>query len=821
MSTMLQDIRYALRLLVKDRSFSITALLTLTICIAANTAIFSMVRSVLLKPLPIDGSERLVLLYNSYPNAGAPRVGAAVPDLFDRIEAVPAMTEQALLRREGMTYGSADGAERLNTLRATPTFYRLSRMQPAAGRVFTDAEGEPGQNTVAIISHGFWQRKFGGQESIVGQTLRLNGNPITVVGIAPAGFIFLWDDIDVYLPTAFPPQARSDDARHSNNWQMVGRLADGAGVGLVQQQVDALNARNDERFPQFKQLLADAGFHTVVVNLQDDLVRDIRSVLYLLWGGVLFVLLIGCVNLANLVMVRSSARAREMATRHAIGADLGRLTRQVLTETTVLSVAGGALGVLLGWWSLGWIGSIGLDQLPRAHEVRLDLMSVLVVVALTIGVGFAIGLAPVIRLWRMNLNVELREEGRGGTGGRRAQLARRVLATAQVAIAFVLLIGAGLLLASFRAVLQLDFGFDPARVETAAVSLPGTSYRDSAALGTFSRRVLDAVRAEPGVEHAGFTDSVPFGGNVSNSVILAEGYEMKPGESLLAPSRIIVSDGYFETMGVPLVSGRTFKPSDTADSTPVAVIDERLAQKYWPGQNAVDRRLFLPSDPQDITKITADTRFFNIVGVVKDVQMFDPRADFTPVGTYYFPQAQQPNRTLTLAVRARGDDLAVMSGVRKAIAAIDPELPLYRVQPMQQFIDEALSGRRVPMYVAMAFGAVGLFLSAIGIYGVLAYGVSQRRRELGVRMALGGSAGSVFTLVLGDGVKITGFGMLAGFAGAFFVGRLMQTMLFNVAPMDPSVVGLVAVTLVVVALVASVIPSWRASKINPAVVLGK
>jgi predicted permease len=821
MPTVVQDIRYSLRLLVKDRSFSATALLTLAICIAANTAIFSVVRSVLLKPLPVEASEELVLLYNSYPNAGAPRVGAAVPDLFDRMAAVPALDEQALLRREGATFGREDGAERLTLLRATPSFFSLARMRPAAGRVFTETDGESGRNDVAILAHGFWQRQYGGDPAVVGRTIRLSGTLVEIVGVAPADFIFLWNDIDLYQPTGFTPEDRGDNLRHSNNWQMVGRLAPGATLDVAQQQVDALNAANDERFPNFRPLLADAGFHTVVVPLQDDLVRDIRPVLYLLWGGVLFVLLIGCVNLANLVMVRSSARGREMATRHAIGAELGRLARQVLTETLVLSLLGGTAGVLLGWWALGWIAAIDLSQLPRAYEIALDLPSAAVILGLTLLVGFLIGAAPVIGLWRMNLNLELREEGRGGTGGRRAQLARRALATAQVAIAFILLIGAGLLLASFRAVMTLDFGFEPARVQTATFNLPASAYPDMPALAAFHGRLLEEVRAVPGVASAGLTNSIPFGGNISNSLILAEGYVMEPGESLLAPSQILVSDGYFEAIGVELVSGRTFTTSDTADSTRVAIIDERLAEKFWPGEDAVGRRLYMPSDPQDITRITENTRYFNIVGVVAEVQMFDPRADFTPVGTYYFPAAQLPPRTAVLTVRAALDDAGLVATVRLRIASLDPELPLYRVQPLDRFIDDAMAGRRVPMFVAMAFGAVGLFLSAVGIYGVLAYGVAQRRRELGVRMALGGSAGRVFNLVLGDGVRITVIGLIVGAAGAVFVGRLMESMLFDVSPMDPTVLGLVAMTLGVVALIASVIPSWRATRINPIVVLGK
>ncbi len=822
MRTVVQDLRYSLRLLVKDRSFTITALVTLAVCIAANTAIFSIVRSVLMKPLPVPESEQLVLTYNSYPNAGAPRAATGVPDYFDRLREVPALAEQALLRRQNLTYGNTAGAEQIIGMRVTPSFFSLARMQPALGRIFREEEGEPGQDAQAILSYGFWQREFGGDPSVIGRTIRIDGAARTVVGVAPADFTFLWDDIELFVPAAFT--AEDKERRHSNSWQMVGRLATGSTLFEVQQQIDALNAANDERFPEFRQILEDAGFRTVVVNLQDDLVRDIRAVLYLLWGGVIFVLVIGCVNIVNLVMVRGTARARELATRHALGADLGRLVRQLLTETTLLAVVSGAAGIALGWWSLRWVTSLNLDQLPRGHEVQLDPVSIAAIVALTLVMGVVLGLAPAVRLRRMNLNLELREEGRGGTSGRKARLVRRILATAQVAVAFVLLIGAGLLLASFRAVLDLDLGFDPARVHTTRISLPPTTYPDAASRLAFFERALDAVRAIPDVETAGATTSLPFTGDHSDSVILAEGYEMKPGESLISPTLTMVTPGYFESMDIELVDGRFFVPSDTAVTAPAVIIDERLARKWWPDREAVGRRLYFPTDIKNITAVTEETVFLNVVGVIREVRVDDPRAVNSPVGAYYLSVAQMgedvPN-TMALTMRARTDSETIMSQVQRALSAIDHDLPLYRTGTMQHWIDTALVGRRVPMYLALAFGAVGLFLSAIGIYGVLAYGVAERRRELGVRMALGGSSRQLFGLVLADGLKITGIGLGIGLAGAFFVGRLMESQLFDVSPADPAVTAIVAVSLAGVAVAASVIPSWRATRINPISVLNK
>jgi predicted permease len=525
---MLNDLRYALRLLLKDRSFTITALLTLIVCIAANTAMFSIVRSVLMKPLPFPESERIVLLYNSYPAAGAPRVGTAVPDYFDRQAAVPALDMLALMQNGTATYGDANGAEQLNLLRATPSFFRLVQVKTTAGRLFSDDEGEVGKDSKALLSYGFWRRKFGGSTSVVGQKIRLNGTPYEVVGVLPETFTFLRNDIDVFLPQAFTP-AQKNQGRHSNNFQMIGRLRAGATIDQVRQQVDAVNARNDDQFPEFRQILKDAQFHTVAVFLGDDVVRDVKAVLYLLWGGVGFVLLIGCVNIANLIIVRSAGRARELATRHAIGGDLGRLARQLFTETTLLAVVSGVLGVVLGWWAVRWIATLNLSQLPRGYEIGLDWVTAGVIGLITLGVGALLGIAPVVRLRHMNLNVELREESRGGTASKRANLLRGALATSQVALALVLLVGAGLLLSSFRAVMKLDLGFDPENVMTAQVTLPAATYKDPPSLIAFEQRALQAIRGIPGVEAAGTTSTVPFSGGINNSVILAEGYTNETG----------------------------------------------------------------------------------------------------------------------------------------------------------------------------------------------------------------------------------------------------------------------------------------------------
>ena len=821
MSALFQDIRYGLRLLLKDRSFTITALLTLAVCIGANAAMFSVVRSVLLKPLPFPNSERVVLFANSYPQAGIPRSGTAIPDYFDRLDGVPALTIKALFRREGMIFGEADGVERLTTIRATPSFFKVVAVPAFRGRVFNDADGEAGQDHKALLTYGFWQRHMGGRDSVVGEKIQLSGQPYDVIGVMPADFSFLQNDVDLFVPAAFAPEEKADDRRHNNNWQMIGMTSPDASQAVVQAQVDAVNARNDERFTQFHQILKDAGFRTLVFNLHDDLVRDIKAALYLLWGGVAFVLVIGCVNLANLMMVRAAGRSREMATRHAIGGELGRLARQLLTETTVLSIAGGIGGVLLAWWGTRSVAALNLDQLPRGYEIQLDWLGLAFALGITIVVGLILGVAPAVRLRFMNLNAALRQESRGGTSGRLAQQARRVLAMAQVAIALVLLIGAGLLLASFESVLHLDFGFAPANVQTATVNMPGSTYSTPESRAGFAQRALEGLRAIPGVTAAGAATAVPFNGNQNSSLIMGEGHVMKSGESLVAPASVVASDGFFESLQIPILKGRAFTAQDTQASTKVAIVDQDLAERFWPGQDAVGRRLYRPSDPKDFTKITPQTPYFLVVGVAKNVVVADPQPGVASVGAYYFPISQVAPGGMTFTLRMEHASPTIGADIRRVIANIDPGLPVYRLQTMQDLIDRALVGRRAPTLIAVGFSIVALFLAAIGIYGVLAYGVAERRRELGVRMALGGSTGSVFRIVLTDGVVIVGAGLVAGLIGSYFVGRVMQTMLFGVAPMSPVVIGVVTLVLAAVAFVASGIPALRASRINPAVVLGK
>ena len=813
-----QDARFAARVLVKDRTFTITALLTLAICIGANTAIFSIVRSVVLKPLPVPHADRIVAFHNNYPNAGATRGSTGVPDYYNRLVQTDVFEELALYHRSGATLGGKDGAVRLPVVIATPSFFRLVSARPAVGRIFNESEGEPGHEQVVLLSYGLWQREYGGDRNVVGRTLQLNAKTYEVVGVLPADFHFLWADIEAFRPAAFGPEDKADNRRHSNNWDMIAMRKPGVPISRAQEEINAINRRNEERFPQFTKILHDAGFYTAVGDLQTEVVQDVRPVLFLLWGGVLFVLLIGCLNIANLVLVRSSGRTREMATRQAIGADVPRLSRQLLTETTILSLGGGVMGLALGAWALRLVPALGLNDMPRGYDIALDPWSAGVILATAFVVGIVIGLMPIVRLSRLDVNGALREEGRSGTAGRGTSLVRRTLAIAQVTVAFVLLIGAGLLLASFRQVLRIDPGFAPGGVITGAISLPPAWYKDEQ-LVPFVDRLLDAVRAIPGVRAAAVTTTVPLGGDHNDSVLIAEGYRIKEGESLISPNIIAASDGYFEAMGTPLVRGRFISRQDTATSQPIVVIDERLANHFWPGQDPIGRRLYQPGSAENVLKPAPDTKWLTVVGVVKEVQFDGLATDRKPVGACYYPYAQSAERGMALIVKSSIDSNALVGSIRKSVATLDPAMPFYAVHTMTDYLDQALMSRRVPMLIAGAFAAVALLLSAIGIYGVLAYGVAQRRREIGIRLALGSTGAEVFGLVLREGLKIVTIGLALGFVGLLSLRRVLTAVLYGVTPLDPMVIAAVVVALVLVAFVAMSIPARRASRVSPVVAL--
>jgi predicted permease len=823
MEILRQDLRFGLRVLWKDRSFAATAVATLALCLAANVAIFAVVDGVLLKPLPFPEPERLVRIFNKYPGAGVGNADNGVPDYYDRRAGMPALESIANFRQSGATLTGAGlgEAERVQTMVATPTFFEVLRTQALHGRLFDAAHGEPGQDRVVVLTHGFWQRVFGGRVDAIGQDLRLGGEPYRIIGVLPPGFRFLNPDIQLYRPVAFTAQERSDDARHSNNWQQFGRLKVDATLAQAQSQLDAINAANLERFPAFREILINAKFSSEVASFHDYLVAGTRSTITLLWGGAIVVLLIGAVNVANLVLVRSTSRLRELATRHALGASFARLARQALTESVLLALIGGAAGLGLGWWALQAAPFFGFDRLPTGVPLALD-ARVVGFSALLIGiVGAGVGLIPVAAMRRANMAQIIREEGRSGTQGRGARVMRRLLVTSQVAFALVLLVGAGVLLASFERVLGVDPGFRPGNVLSGTISMPMSRYSSNDTARAAVTRLLERLRATPGVTSAGVTTTLPFSGAYSDSVILAEGYQMQPGESLISPGQVVASEGYFEAIGATLVAGRFFTADDTEGRPRVLIIDEPLARRFWPKGDALGKRMYMPSSAENMMQKPTEEQMLTIVGIIAPMRLrgLVEAAGDRRTGNYFFPFNQQPSRTIGVAVRTAGTPDPIAAVVRREVAQIDPELPFYGVRTMEDRLSASVMDRRTPMLLASGFAVVALFLAAIGIYGVLAYQVSQRRREIGIRMALGAASGSIFGMVLREGGMIVGIGAVAGLSGAFLLRRTLQSQLYETGAMDPRVIAVVAAMLLAVALVACLLPARRAAKTDPLIAL--
>lgn len=817
---MISDIRVGIRLLWKDKAFTLTAAATLAMCIGANTALFSVVHNVLLRPLPVPESDQLILMSNTYPKAGAEGLGSSgVPDYYDRIRDISAVQEHALYNSRTMSFDQNGTPVRVSGMFATPSLFRLIKASPLIGRTFTDAEGEIGSEKKVILSYALWQSAFGGDPNIVGKDARINSQPYTIVGVMPRSFNFMEPEVQLWVPAAFTPEQKSDAQRHSNNWRNVGRLKPGATIEQAQAQVDALNAANMERFPQYKQLLINAGFRTIVTSLQDFLVRDVRQILYLMWGGALFVLLIGAVNVANLVLVRSRVRIKELATRLALGAGRARVARQLVVEGMILTMTSAVAGLLIGYAALRALSTLNLRDLPRANEIHLDPIVIAYTVGVSAVIGMLLGLIPVATILPKNLTSVLREEGRSGTSGRGARTLRRALVVAQVAFAFVLLVGAGLLFASFRRILAVDPGFRPDGVLTASVTLPRARYANAKAMIAFHNEALRRLRALPGVSSAGATDWIPLSGNHNDSVIIPEGHQMQPGESVISPANADVTPGYFESMGATLARGRFFDQRDVDGAPPVLIIDEKLAHRFWPNQDAIGKRMYRPNDINNILAITDKTVFLTVVGVIKDVKLHDLADDAKTVGTYYYPMDQDASSVLTFAVKTPGDPAALTSTVRAALQGIDRELPVFNVRTMEDRLGESLMTRRSPVLLSLSFGAVALLLSAIGIYGVLAYLVTQRRKEIGIRIALGSTASAIFELVLREGLVLIALGFAAGAVGAIALRQTLQSQLFGVTATDPLVLVSVTMLLSVVAIVACAVPARRATRIDPIVAL--
>ncbi len=819
MGDLLRNITYGARSLLKDKTFTVTALLTLAVCIAVNTAIFAIVNSVLLRPLPVPESDAILLMSNQYPRAGAgDSHNSASGDYYDRLREVRALQEQALFRFQNETLMIGDASQQVRGMQVTPSLFPLLRAHPLLGRAFSAAEGEIGGEQKVILSFGLWQELYAGSHSALGQQLKINSRPYTVVGVMPRDFNFVNPEVRLWLPIAFT--AKEKTVHHSNNYYNIGRLKPGATLEQAQAQVNALNAENLELIPSLKPLLINAGFYTRVERLQDMLVRDIRGTLYLLWGGAVFVLLIGGLNITNLALARLGLRRKELATRLALGARGVHLVRQIMVENLLLALAGGAAGIGLGAGLLRVLSTMGLNRFPRADEVSMHVEVVFAAMAMAALVGILIGLAPITTILKSGMSNVLREEGRTGTGGKGSRRVRQGLVIAQIGFAFSLLMGAGLLLASFRQLLKVDPGYSMDGIATASTTAPQSRYGNDDQLRALMSRSVEAVRQIPGVASAGATTIIPLGQNHSDSVIFAEGNQMKPGESAISPIYVSATPGYFETMQIPLMRGRYFQDSDTSTSLPVIIVDEKLAQRFWPNQDPIGHRMYQPGDINNLMKTDEHTRWLTVVGVVRSVRVEDLSTG-TPVGVYYFPYAQSPERHFTLAARTTGDPDSIMHSIRAKMVAIDSELAIFDVHTMSERAELSLANRRTSMTLAVGFGALALFLAAIGIYAVLAFVVAQRRREIGIRVALGSTPARIVQLVLHEGFVLVGIGLVVGVAGSFLLRSAIASQIYAVRPFDPLVLVTVIALLGLIALAACLAPARRAVQVDPMIVLNE
>lgn len=799
--------RPAFRRLSSQRGFTFAALTTLALCIGANVAIFAVVDCVLLRPLPFPAPDRLVIAYNSYPKAGVERSGASIPNYYERRTAVPAFGKTAGIRSGSVIVGETGAPQRVEVERVTPEFFETVGVSLARGRSFTDEETEYARSAVVILTDAYWAAHFHRDPEVLGKTLRVDGLPVTVVGLLPPNFRYLSSKAQLYFPLASGKEERGVDRRHSNNLQLIARLAPGATIGQAQSQIDALNTQLLANDP-YGAMVKDAGYHTVVASLREDHVREVRPILLFLQGGALSLLAIGAVNLMNLLLIRASARAKEFAVRQALGARRRDIVNDALAETLLLSVVGGALGLGLGFAGIRLLATLGIHQLPMGANVVLDGRVAIAAVLGSLALGVALA-TPI--LWfnlRARLAAALQADSRSGTVTRGAQRLRHGFIVTQVALAFVLLAGASLLGLSLKRVLAESPGFQPDHLLTGKLSLPWNNYRETPARLAFIERLLGELRAQPGVTFASVSSGVPLAGTHDDNAILVEGQPPTPGKPLQAHYTSGVLGDYWKVLGVPLHEGRFLEDADNHREEKVCVVDEDFAQRYWPGASALGRRI-------EAGAAWDEKRASTIVGVVGAVKQID-LSQAAHHGAVYFPYGQYGSQSFEVVLRSSVAPTSLAQIVRQVVLKIDPELPIDNLRSMEGAIDESLLSRRSPALLAAFFAAVALVLAALGTYGVLAYAVAQRRREIGLRMALGAVPEQISGLFLKLGARLLVGGLAIGVLGTWGVGQLMHTLLYGVTGLNPAVLSITAVVLVAVVVLASFLPSRRAARVPPA-----
>ena len=804
MIRLLADLRYAVRRLLHAPGFAAIIVATLGVGVGATTAIFSIVEAVLLRPLPYRDPDRLVTTFHFYPSLNNLEAGYAVPTYRDLGERTHMFESYAVIRGQGMTLTGRTRPERLDGIQATASYFRALGVAPLLGRTFARGEDQLGKDKVAVLSYGFWTGRLGGDRSVLGQRLTLDGESYEVVGVMPPTFRDVYSRTnDVWTPLAFKPEQFEDSRRTNEFLGMIGRLR--ANVTLDQASrdmtafADSLKRDHKDSYPP------DWTIKTRALSEQGR--AAVRPALLVLLGAVGAVLLIACANLANLLLARATGRTRELAVRTAMGATRGRLVIQLLAESLVLSAAGGTLGIGLAYWLVRGLVSWNPSNLPWITDVRLDATVLFFALAVSLATGFVFGTLPALYASKADLQTGLREGGRSAAESPRGQIARRVLVVGELAVALALLVGAGLLIRSFDRLLQVSPGFTSDHLLTFIVSLPQSKYAKDPDQIRFWDEALPRLERVSRVTAVGATSTLPFSGDWSTGSFSVEGHQPPRGQPMPWGDLRAVSPSFHRAMGIRLLKGRLLSDDDRADGRLVAVVDDEMVRRYWPNQDPIGKRITFDDTARPPVK------WIDVVGVVAHTA--HEGLDAERRVQLYFSYRQQTARVMYVVARTAGDPTAVVPDLRQALLSVDRDVPLYDVKTMDELMESAVGQRRLAMVLLAAFASVALLLAALGIYGVISYDVTRRTQELGLRMALGAGRGSVLWLVLTQGVRLAAIGLAIGLGLSVAGGRLIESQLFGIQTTDPATFVAVAALLAAVAIVATLVPALRATRVDP------